>query len=160
VVAQRMFSSRLLDIEDDQFAAAPSFDPQRINQHLAGRAGGKRIMAAAEVARLLNDPFATLVLRNDRFPADLTEVLAALDEHNGRPEGVAATSSFPSRALSSIASASLSTMSARDIHVPFADQVRLSHHPLPGAARPASAASGAPIRATTARRSGTSNRTK
>ncbi len=91
---ERQFRSRLLALADDGFGVAPTFDPARINQHLEGRSDGKRIMTDEEVERLLSDPFATLVLRRGRFPADLTELLAALDEHNDGALGLPDTSSF------------------------------------------------------------------
>src|SRR5262245_19713952 len=39
-----------------------------------------RPMPEAEVTSLLNDPWATLVLRKGKFPASLDEALAALDQ--------------------------------------------------------------------------------
>jgi hypothetical protein len=91
---ERDFPSRLLRFDPPGAAAGPTFDPKRINQHLEGRANGKRIMSDADVAKLLKDPFATLVLRKDIFPNDLTELLDALDAHNGTPDGLPMTSSF------------------------------------------------------------------
>jgi hypothetical protein len=89
-----MFPSRLLDLAADEMAAGPTFDPQRINQHIEGRVNGQRIMSDAEIESLLNDPFALLVLRRGRFPTNLTELLAALDEHNDSSHGLPDTTSF------------------------------------------------------------------
>jgi hypothetical protein len=88
------FATRWLKFDAPTFGAGPTFDPKRINQHLEGRANGKRIMSDVDVKKLLNDPFATLVLRRGVFPTNLTEVLDALDEHNNVPEGLPETSSF------------------------------------------------------------------
>lgn len=51
-------------------------------------------MTNEEVERLLNDPFATLVLRAGRFPNDLGELLQALDEANSLDLGVSEQTSF------------------------------------------------------------------
>ena len=51
-------------------------------------------MSIEDVERLLNDPFATLVLRRGRFPTNLIEIIEALDERNGSPEGVPQQSTF------------------------------------------------------------------
>ena len=91
---EQSFPSRLLRFESGPAMAGPAFDPRRINMHLEGRTNGKRIMRDSEVEELLNDPFATLILRRGRFPRNLTELLAELDGHNGSPEGIAEQSSF------------------------------------------------------------------
>lgn len=65
---EHAFPSRLLRFESASALAGPAFDPKRINMHLEGRVNGKRIMRDSEVEDLLKDPFATLVLRRDKFP--------------------------------------------------------------------------------------------
>jgi hypothetical protein len=67
-------------------------DAARINQHVEPNPSGA--MTDDEVDRLLNDPFATLVLRTGTFPRSLAELLSALDAHNGAPDGLPDTSSF------------------------------------------------------------------
>lgn len=94
MIEERQFPSRLLQFEDRGPGAGPAFDPQRINQHLEGRANGKRIMSDADVEKLLHDPFALLVLRRGTFPKNLSELLEALDAHDGSPEGLPNTTSF------------------------------------------------------------------
>jgi hypothetical protein len=94
MAGETTFATRWLQVEAPTFGAGPTFDPKRINQHLEGRANGKRIMRDKDVETLLNDPFGTLVLRRGVFPTNLTEVLQALDEHDGAPEGLPETSSF------------------------------------------------------------------
>lgn len=91
---ERQFPSRLLRFDERHAAAGSTFDPARINMHIEGRADGQRIMADAEVADLLNDPFATLVLRRGVFPRDLTELLGAIDEHDSSEDGLPEMSSF------------------------------------------------------------------
>jgi hypothetical protein len=92
---ERHFSTRLLRLGSTEgTGGAAAFDPNRINQHLEGRPDGERPMTDDETARLLNDPFATLVLRRGIFPKNLAEILAALDAHNGEPEGVPDSASF------------------------------------------------------------------
>jgi hypothetical protein len=91
---ERQFPSRLLRFDERHAAAGPTFDPGRINMHIEGRATSQRIMTDAEVDDLLNDPFATLVLRRGSFPKNLTELLAAIDEHDSSQDGLPETSSF------------------------------------------------------------------
>lgn len=91
---EQAFPSRLLRFESGSALAGAAFDPRRINMHLEGRANGKRIMRDSEVQDLLGDPFATLVLRRERFPRNLTELLAELDGHNDTKEGLAEQASF------------------------------------------------------------------
>jgi hypothetical protein len=90
---QAAFPTRLLreggleGLED-----GPPPDPARINEHI--EPNPSRVMTDDQVDRLLNDPFATLVLRTGTFPKSLPELLSALDAHNGAPEGLPDTSSF------------------------------------------------------------------
>lgn len=92
------FPTRLLALpaEEPRNATKPaqSTDPGRINQHIEGLPDGHRAMTTEEVERLLGDPFATLVLRAGRFPANLTELLDALDTHDAAPVGLPQQSSF------------------------------------------------------------------
>lgn len=91
---EHAFPSRLLQFEPASALAGPAFDPKRINMHLEGRANGKRIMRDSEVENLLKDPFATLVLRRNKFPRNLTELLDELDGNNGSADGLPEQSSF------------------------------------------------------------------
>lgn len=94
---QGAFPTRLLRLSSaDGFEAAPQppIDPKRINQHIEGQTGNPRGMTDAEIAQLLGDPFATLVLRQGVFPKTLTELLAAIDKHNTKPDGLPQQSSF------------------------------------------------------------------
>src|SRR5688572_15800066 len=75
-------------------AATPKPDPKKINQHIEGDPKRRGVMTAADVKQLLNDPFAKLVLRKGTFPANLIELLAALDAGNGTPDGVPEQSTF------------------------------------------------------------------
>ncbi|MGH2732238.1 MAG: hypothetical protein ACRDJG_04755, partial [Actinomycetota bacterium] len=92
---ENVFPTRLLSLPGDgaREAGATEIDPRRINQHIEGIPSGTRVMTGEEVARLLNDPFATLVLRRGKFPSDLGELLDALDEHNPQPDGLPQQSS-------------------------------------------------------------------
>jgi len=88
------FPTRWLNVEASAGLAAATIDPKKINQHIAGLPDGKRVMTAVEVAKLLQDPFATLVLRRGIFPKHLGEILIAFNAHNGKPKGLPETSSF------------------------------------------------------------------
>ena len=91
------FPSRLLHLDRETEAgraAGTDVDPQKINQHLEGEPGNPRVMTEAEVASLLGDPFATLVLRQGILPKNLTELLAALDTHDNAEGGLPLKSSF------------------------------------------------------------------
>lgn len=93
--AEQAFPTRLLTLGTlEARTAAADVHPQRINQHIEGRPDGRRVMTDEEVAELLGDPMATLVLRRGRFPRTLGELLNALDEHNDAPNGVPQQSSF------------------------------------------------------------------
>src|SRR5919106_92622 len=86
---EERFPSRLLRVTQlEAQGDPPEPDPQRINQHIQGQVNGRRVMTEDEVAQVLNDPFATLVLRRGRFPRHLGELLEALDEHNTSPDGL------------------------------------------------------------------------
>ena len=91
---ENAFPSRLLRFSTLEAAQNPPVDPGRINQHLEGQRDSTRGMTDAEIAELLNDPFATLVLRRGIFPATLTELLDALNTHNEADEGLPDVSSF------------------------------------------------------------------
>jgi hypothetical protein len=92
---EEAFPTRLLRLgATEALGAAEAISPQRINQHIEGVPDGKRVMTDDEVARILNDPFSTLVLRRGRFPKNLGELLATLDEHNPTPEGLPDQRSF------------------------------------------------------------------
>lgn len=88
--AERAFPTRFLRAGALEALGEPEAlpDPARINQHIEGRSDGRRVMTDEEVTSLLNDPFATLVLRHSRFPRTLHELLSALDEHNESPDGL------------------------------------------------------------------------
>jgi hypothetical protein len=85
------FPSRLLRLRNAGLEAAgleATVDPERINQHIEGRKDGRRVMVDEEVERLLNDPFAVLVLRRGRFPRSFGEILDAVGEHDASAEGL------------------------------------------------------------------------
>lgn len=93
--AEEAFPTRLLKLGSAEGrGATEAVSPDKINQHIEGLPDGKRVMTDEEVARLLNDPFSTLVLRRGRFPKNLDELLAALDEHDASPEGLPDQRSF------------------------------------------------------------------
>jgi hypothetical protein len=86
------FPSRLLTLGG--LEAAGAVDRARINQHIVGKPDGKGVMTDEEVARLLNDPYAKLVLRQGRFPKTLGELLDALDHAGDSPDAVPQQSTF------------------------------------------------------------------
>jgi hypothetical protein len=93
---EKAFPTRLLNLRLEQAVGlAAASDPGRINQSIEGQPDGQREMTDEEVARLLNDPMATLVLRRGQFPRTLgDELLDALDQHDASPEDLPDTASF------------------------------------------------------------------
>lgn len=96
--AQDLFPTRVLRLAEgdglESLEALPPVSPKTINQHIVGQSPPTRGMTAEEIAKLLNDPFATLVLRRGVFPKSLSELLVALDRHNATAKGLPEQSSF------------------------------------------------------------------
>jgi len=90
------FPTRKLGIGGALALKADGTEPRAgaVNQHIEGRADGTRVMLDTEVASLLHDPFAVLVLRRGVFPLTAKAVLDELDKHNGEPAGVPDSASF------------------------------------------------------------------
>jgi hypothetical protein len=86
------FPSRLLALGG--LEAAGAVDRARINQHIVGQPDGKRVMVDEEVDRLLNDPYAKLVLRQGHFPKTLGELIGALDQVADSPDALPQQSTF------------------------------------------------------------------
>lgn len=96
---EQAFPTRVFSLEEDAGVSGASgrtdaVRPDRINQHIEGIPNGTRTMTDEEVARLLNDPFAELVLRAGKFPRGLGELLEAFDEHNASSSGLPEQSTF------------------------------------------------------------------
>jgi len=68
--------------------------PNRISREIKGIDPMRREMSDAEIAAELNDPLALLVLRKNVFPANLQELLTAIDNQNAAPGGLPAQSVF------------------------------------------------------------------
>lgn len=62
--------------------------PPRIQRFVDGIDAAAKPMDPADVARELNDPWAVLLLRQNVFPANLDDALAALDKHNAAAGGL------------------------------------------------------------------------
>lgn len=96
--AQDLFPTRVLRLAEgdglESLEALLPVSPKAINQHIEGQSPPTRGMTPEEIAKLLSDPFATLVLRKGVFPTNLTGLLAALDKHNATAKGLPEQSSF------------------------------------------------------------------